>query len=260
MRKVAAISTVITAIILLITLVYQFYFNEIGPTIGDDDNYDLHVIDRMAIINTIGSLVLKPKILIRNDGTLPVRITKVMALLQVGDHFEVFRARFIANILPHNVWLGEINLEKRLVDEDLLKRDKVNIDIVNFLMEKFKKNKSKEIPIFLNQELLKKVGSIYESNASFLKKDDNYYLLLMFWMNDDGRFPSKKYLRKFKFSAFQKKLLTEYQLNASISPRPDIIPSNLFIPFSAMTNLKKLKDRNQAEEMYKKYKELVREN
>ena len=104
MRKAAAISTVITAIILLITLGYQFYFNEYGPAIGDNDNYDLHVTDRMAIINNIGSLVLKPEILIRNDGTLPVRITKVMALLQVGDHFEVFIAGFIANILPHNVW------------------------------------------------------------------------------------------------------------------------------------------------------------
>ena len=260
MRKVAKISTVITPIILCITLIYQFYFNEFGPAIGDEDNYELHVIDQMAIVNTIGSLVLKPKIFIRNDGTLPVRITKVMALLQVGDHFEVFRSQFTANILPHNVWLGEIILEKRLLDEDMLKRVKVNIDVINFLMEKFKENKSKETPIFLNQVLLSEVGNIYESNAALLKEDDNYYLLLLFWINDDSQIPSKRYLCRFKFRAFEKKILTEYQLNASISPRQDIIPANLFISFSVITKLKKINNRNQAELMYKKYKELVRED
>lgn len=258
MGKVSTISTVLTSFILLITLCYNISFDEHGPVFGDDNNYYLRVINRMSIINTIDSLVLEPKIIIRNDGTLPVRITKVRALLQIGGHFEVFRSQFIENILPRSIWSGEISLGKQFVDEDVLQRDKIDIDIVNFIMEQYKKNKSKDIPIFLSQELLKKVESIYESNISFMKEDDNYHLLLMFWVNDDSQSPSRKYLFRFKFTSFQKKLLTEYQMNASVSPRQDLIPSNLFITFSAMTELKKLENIKQRKEMYRKYEELVR--
>lgn len=247
--------SVLAILISFFTFFYNFLVSEFGVLIGSGD-YNLQVMDYLEIYNTPGFLTLQPAIILRNDGTRPLRMNKVRALLQLGDEFHVFTSTFIANLRPQSIWSGAIQLEEKLSDEDRQKRNELMMNTISFIIDKYKTTKDKNIPIFLSSQLLNRIEKVYQSNAGWMKKDKHYYLLLLFWMNKDVATPSEKHLFKFSFNSFQKKLLTTYQLATSVMLHSDLIPGNLFVSYHARPKLEEIKVPDQIAGRYQKYKEL----
>jgi hypothetical protein len=240
------------------TFFHSFLVTEFGVLIGNND-YDIHINEHLNIQNTQGTLTLKPTLIVRNDGTIPLRVNKVRALLQLGSESHIFKSTFVNNISPQSVWSGYINLSEDLADGEMRHRDELHMDITNYLIDEYKKNKDKDIPIFLSPEFISRIEEVYASNASWMKHDDNYHLLLMIWLNGDEGPASERLLFKFEFNSFQKKIISEYQLNAAATPRADLIPANLSITFNARSKMEIILDAEKVDRTYLKYQELAKE-
>ena len=257
-EKATKTLSILAILISFATLMYTVVVTEVGVLIGADD-YELTVKDRLEIVNTSGALLLKQELLIRNDGTKPLRINKVAALLQLGGNYHIFESSFVINVLPQNVWSGTIFLNEHLTDGETIVRDQLSVDITKQSVEGYRLNKDKNKPVFLSSDLLERVGDVLKSNTTWMDQDKNYRLLLLLWVNEDTNSPAERRLFKFEFSSWQKKIITEVQNDSYLTPRDDLLTANLFVSYAARVKLSKDDDASQLALAFREYEKLATE-
>lgn len=239
----------------ILTLGYTVAVTEFGVLIGKD-NYEISVTDKIDITNSYSSLGIGVPLLVKNDGTRPLRISKVGYLMQLGVDSHAFEQPTALNLKPQENMTGNGYAREMLSDEDVAVRDQLFLEINEFLLKGYRENKDKNVPVFLEPELQKKIRDMLKINTSWMKEDASYRLLLMFWVNEDKEKPSEMQLYSFKMSDWQIKLITEYQAGNYITPKDEKLPGNVASSYVAKVKLFEEDDPDRLNQMYRDFKKL----
>ncbi len=235
-----------------ISIIYGITNSEFGVIIG----LDKPVVSKHEFItvrNDITGLYLRPLVNIYNDGTKVLRVKKVEAFLKHDKEWATFKNTNPFTIQPSDVYSGNIELIENLRNEERDFRGMLRIEMVNEMLEKYHAQNNNTEPITLSDTLLSKIDSTLESNSDWIEESGKYYLLIMYWLNDDEE-PSVKQLYKTSINKHQKKILKYYPKKSYITPN-DLFRNNQSVFFFATLDLVELNNLGSINDIYSAYKQ-----
>lgn len=254
-------SVIIIAIISLVfsslSLFHDFIVKEYGLVIGNE-KYTISPSEKLRIQNSVNGLSIAPIVDISNDGTIPIRINKIKAYIKFNASHHVFTTMTTASLAPNQkfkkyVWLGE-----KYPDSDQLIKDNLKSNIMYDLMSSYHSNaqnddeKDSSSPIFLSKELYNKVHNNLMEQIDWMKSDNDYYLLLMIWLDAESKEPDIKSLYQFSMNDYQIKIISKYQIDGLKTPNE--IPGNVSPTYRALPSLTFITDKDKIANVYDSYK------
>lgn len=256
-NKAAIIIAIISLVFSILSLSHDFVVKEYGLVIGNE-KYTISPSEKMKIQNSISGLSIAPIIDISNDGTVPIRINKIKAYIKFNASHHVFTTMSTASLSPNQkyknyVWFGE-----KYPDSDQLIKDNLNSNITHDLMSSYHSkaqnddDKDNSSPIFLSKEFYKKVHDNLIKQIDWMKSDDDYYLLLMIWLDAEQKEPDIKSLYQFSMNDYQIKIISDYQIDGLKTPNE--IPGNVSSTYRALPSLTFITDKDKIANVYDSYK------
>ena len=254
--KTAIIISIISLFFSILSLSHDFLIKEYGLVIGNTE-YVITPSEKIKIVNDIQCLAIAPTIDISNNGTLPIRINKMKAFIQFNASHHVFTTMDTISVAPNNQYKEYIWFIEKYPDSDRTIKDKLQSNITNDLMSTYHTNNEKNNnglskPIFLSKKLYEELCKNLKKQVEWMKADDEYYLLLMFWINSDKKYPDVRCLYKFALNNFQIQIISDFQSKALKTP--NMIPGNVSVTYEATPNLIFINDKDKVSTVYESYK------
>ena len=250
-NKGPIIISIISLIIALVSLSHSILIKEYGLVIGKTE-YKIEPSENMKIENSIKSLQVAPIIDIANNGTLPVSITKIKGFIKFNNSHHIFTTMQTYSVDPSTRLKKSICLYEEYPDSDQMAKDLLASKILYDLQSTYYETKGEVQPIFLSESLYGELGINLEKQVDWMLADDDYYFLLMLWINSNETEPNVKKLYKFELIKHQLDILTEYQIHGLKTP--SIIKGNLSATYRATPRLEYINDSDQTATVYSAYK------
>jgi hypothetical protein len=250
-QKLAILAIIISVISLVIGIAHVEYGVIFGNT-----KYHVSMLEKISIQNDYQGLQLTTNFTFHNEGTKPLRIDKVAGLLKLNSEYHIFITQWTGNITPKTVLNSDITINEKMSDVDNTLRSNFGVDVMNDLLEKYQNGKTITDKIFLSDKLYVEAKEILKANITWIKPDDNYYLLVLIWINNTDREPTLKKYYKYKMTSDQIKILSEYQMKSYKLPRPEAFTSNKFVTYSSISDLEEMTTESSVNDAYSGYRQL----